>query len=98
MKSAPIRPAWEKICLTCPHASSQGRIDTGFGPQEVRMEFRSEATKHKEVRRVASPSALTRAHGSADAEESPCRTPWRATHSSRTSEERRVGTECVSTV
>jgi len=71
MKSAPIRPAWEKICLTCPYASSQGRIDTGFGPQEVRMELRSEAANHEEVRRVAFPSARTRANGSADAEESP---------------------------
>jgi hypothetical protein len=42
MKSAPICPAWKKICLTCPLVSSQGRIDGGFGPQEVRMELHPE--------------------------------------------------------
>jgi hypothetical protein len=71
MKSAPIRPAWKKICLTCPLASSQGRIDGGFGPQEVRMELHPETTKHKEVRRVAFQSDLTLANGRGEGEERP---------------------------
>lgn len=46
-------------------------MGAGFGPQEVRMEGHPETAKHKEVRRVAFQSDLTRANGRAEAEERP---------------------------